>query len=76
MHDTTDRWTQVMLHGMEHDLLVFNMLTFAMFDYWVGETLVSVLMTYVFEMLVVHIRARLGTRNLAQKSLVDERFLS
>eukprot|EP00936_MAST-01D_sp_MAST-1D-sp1_P000559 g559.t1 len=76
MHDTTDRWTQVMLHGMDHDLLVFNMLTFAMFDYWVGETLVSVLMTYIFEMLVVHIRSRLGTRNLAQKSLVDERFLS
>ena len=71
-----DVWTKQVFYGMEHDLLLFNMITFAMFDYWVGETMVSVLMTYLFEMLLCGVRNRWGQGNLASKTMIDPRFLT
>ena len=74
--DTKGIWTKQVFYGMEHDLLLFNMITYAMFDYWLQETMSSVLITYLVEKLVVGIRQQWGASNLATKTMIDSRFLT
>jgi meckelin len=79
------RWTMVTFLGVEYDLFIFNVLTFAVIDLWVGDNLepdyhtgahvVSAFVTYLVEMLIRYIRDAFGGRNVNEKTLVDDRFL-
>jgi len=73
--DPAHEWTRCLLYGVESELLLFNILTFAMCDLWFDDSLVSVVLTYLMEQLVVGVRSSFGQKNLAEKTLIDERFL-
>jgi len=61
--------------GNEGDLLLFNILTYSVCDIWFSNTAVSLLLTFLMEMIVVTIRRHYGQSNIASKTMVDERFL-
>lgn len=73
--DTEARFESVLFRGVEMDLLIFNMLTFAVCDLWFGNTLVSAFLTVLVNELVNYVRVSWGTSNIAAKTLVDDRFL-
>mmetsp|Transcript_23061 Transcript_23061/g.30118 ORF Transcript_23061/g.30118 Transcript_23061/m.30118 type:complete len:278 (+) Transcript_23061:257-1090(+) len=75
LEDKNLSFTSVMLMGIEMDLLLFNILTFCMSDIWFGNTMTSVLLTYLLDKLFMCIRVLWGRKNLVGKTLVDERFL-
>uniref|UniRef100_A0A7S1CKP3 Uncharacterized protein n=1 Tax=Bicosoecida sp. CB-2014 TaxID=1486930 RepID=A0A7S1CKP3_9STRA len=74
--DTEARFEQVLFRGVETDLLIFNILTFAVCDLWFGNTLVSAFLTVLVNELLNYVRLSWGVDNIAAKTLVDDRFLS
>jgi len=61
--------------GIEYDLLIMNILTHAVFDIWTGNVAVALLMTYLVNGLFVTLRKRWGEINLANRTMIDDRFL-
>jgi meckelin len=66
---------RVFLMGREFDLLLMDLLVYAMFDLTTQNTLYSAFFTYLFNKVVVYCRAKFGEWNLSRKTLVDSRFL-
>ena len=64
------------MYGLEYDLLLFNILTYSVVDLRWNDTLLSVLLTYLMEIFVVGLRGMYGHRNLAEKTMLDDRFLT
>ena len=73
--DPTRRYASVLLLGIEHQLLLLNVLTLAVMAMWTESATVAAATVYLVDWAVSQTRAHLGERNLAKKSLVDERFL-
>ena len=73
--DADFRFTETLFLGVELDLLLFNILTFAVTDLMYDNTMASIVTTYLAELLVITVRQELGQANLASKTLVDDRFL-
>jgi hypothetical protein len=48
---------------------------FCCFDLWLESHATSALATFLLEKLLLAIRARYGSRNIARNTLVDARFL-
>lgn len=74
------KFTSCTFLGQEYHLMLFNILTWAVFDLWVGDTavnnpVISALMTYLFDQLLRYVRSSFGAINVNQKTLVDDRFL-
>jgi len=65
---------QVLLCGVEYDLLLFEILLYSVVDL-AGNTPVSLLVTFIVGKLLKIIRAQWGQKNLSNKTLVDGRFL-
>ena len=61
--------------GIERDWFIVSALYFAILDYMFSNTFVSVLVTYLTNLLVVALRGYFAKINIAAKSLVDEKFL-
>ena len=72
---TENRFLQVVFLGIEADLWIHNVLTFNIFDLTIGNTAVSILMTYLMHLGLVWLRGAFGQANVANKTLVDDRFL-
>jgi len=72
---TENRFLKVVFLGIEPDLWMHNVLTFNVFDVTVGNTAVSILMTYLMHLGLVWLRGAFGQANVANKTLVDDRFL-
>jgi len=70
-----NNFLRVVFLGIETDLWIHNVLTFNIFDLTVGNTSVSILMTYLMHLLLVWLRGAFGQANVANKTLVDDRFL-
>merc|ERR1711871_938706 len=68
-------YTKLMFLGMEKDLCLHNILTHAICDLWFGDTMTSILLVYLVELLLRHIRGYYGQANVSSKTLVDDRFL-
>lgn len=68
-------YTSTFFLGIERDLLLLNILAYSLFDLWFNSTILSCLMTYLLEQLLVSIRLEKGKDLLAKKTLVDKRFL-
>ncbi len=73
------QFLQVTFHGIELDLIILDVLTYSvvnlMFDNSNGNPYVSALVTYGMHLIRTFLRRFFGTRNLAKKSFIDQRFL-
>jgi Meckelin (Transmembrane protein 67) len=75
MLDRGYRFERVMWRGIELDLLVWDMLVYCFTDYFQQSPTLSAVVTLVANMALQYLRKELGQRNIARKTLVDERFL-
>lgn len=66
---------ELVFRGVEVDIIVFEMLTWAVFDIFIGKPLVSALITYLLWRLLVVVREHFGQKNTAKKTLIDDKFL-
>lgn len=77
--DTSMAWTQQLFAGYEMDFLIFNVLTFGVVNYGMsgqaGGTFIAALVTYLLQEVLIYARNFYGENNLAEKTLVDQRFL-
>lgn len=62
--------------GNEWDLILLNILTYSVCDLWWGSSALSLLLTYLLDTFLVLLRRYFGERNMALKTMVDERFLA
>jgi meckelin len=77
--DTRSSWTSVLFAGHEADFLIFNILTFAIVDHSLrgqpGSVFIAAIVTYLVQNAVDYLRSSYGETNLANKTMVDQRFL-
>lgn len=66
---------RVFLMGKEFNLLLMDLLVFALIDYTAKNTFLAAFITYLWSKFGVWIRSKLGELNLSRKILVDKRFL-
>jgi hypothetical protein len=45
--DRHNEWTDCLVYGNEHDTILFNILTYLVCDLWFGDTVTSILLTYL-----------------------------
>ena len=64
-----------LFYGQEYTLLIFFILLYSVVDAAGGSTPVAVLVTFLVHRAVEMVRSWLGQRNIANKTLVDNRFL-
>ncbi|KAK6185155.1 hypothetical protein SNE40_007450 [Patella caerulea] len=74
-NDNGHSFDQVLLFGNEITLILFDILFFCMVDHIATNFVLAGIITYLATELVTMIRVAGGKRNLARKTLVDERFL-
>ena len=78
--DKYNSFTKTLFLGVEFDLMLFNILTWAVVDLWAGDDtghnhVLAAFITYLSNALIIYIRQELGQRNLHSKTMIDERFL-
>jgi len=73
--DRDFEYTKTLFLGIETDLLLLNILSYSLFDFWFNVTAVSCLLTFLLDWLLKIIRKQWGTALLSKKTLLDERFL-
>ena len=73
--DRNFEYCKMLFYGREMELLLMNVLAYSLFDLWFGSTAVSILLTYLLDFIFVFARNRMGTSNIASKTLIDSRFL-
>lgn len=73
--DRQFKYTSVLFLGREVELLLFNILTYSVFDMWVENTCVAILCCYLFDYALTYIRHTYGTALVSGKTLIDDRFL-
>lgn len=78
--DPQKQFTQILLRGMEFKLLTFNILFFAVLDLFTpylaaNATYLNLFIIYVTNKLIAAARHYFGRRNMAKKTLIDERFI-
>uniref|UniRef100_A0A8C5A1S6 Transmembrane protein 67 n=1 Tax=Gadus morhua TaxID=8049 RepID=A0A8C5A1S6_GADMO len=74
-NDESHSFSDVLFYGNEATLLIFDTLFFCVVDLGSQSFVLAAVLTYVQQMIFRWIRGVLGRRNLANKTLVDERFL-
>ena len=74
-NDDGRSFNSVLFYGNEWTLLLFDVLLFAIVDLIATDYVLAGFLTYLIDRLVTHLRDSFGRRNLARKTLVDERFL-
>ncbi|CAL8290844.1 unnamed protein product [Merluccius merluccius] len=74
-NDESHSFSDVLFYGNEATLLIFDTLFFCVVDLGSQSFVLAAILTYVQQMIFCWIRSALGRRNLASKTLVDERFL-
>lgn len=65
----------VLFYGETWNLMLFNILSIAIFDFWWDNTVLSLFLAYLSDCALVVVRTLFGNVNLASKTLVDDRFL-
>ncbi|KFP71627.1 Meckelin, partial [Acanthisitta chloris] len=68
-------YNDVLYYGNETTLLIFDILFFSIVDLASQSFVLAAILTYLQQEIFGFIRNRLGQKNLAAKTLVDERFL-
>merc|ERR1712034_80455 len=65
----------ILFFGNEFTLFAFNVLVFSIVDFSTGNTVLAVVVTWLVYSILSKMRCAGGKKNLAQKTMVDERFL-
>eukprot|EP00741_Cyanophora_paradoxa_P020949 tig00021319_g20224.t1 len=73
--DRGQSWRRTIFEGAEYDLLILNILVYTVIDFATTNTPVAVVVTYFVEWALNYLRDHFGTRNIARKALIDEKFL-
>lgn len=75
--DHSFRWERLIFRGIEADLAAWDALLFCVVDYALGcSPTAAALTTYILSTAVAQARRWAGQRNVAYKTLVDNRFLT
>ena len=75
LEDPAGRFKQLLLAGREYDLVVLSVLTYGTFDMVFQDTFVAIFATYLVDLAVRFARRELAKRNIAAKTLIDDRLL-
>jgi len=75
LEDVSGRFKRLLLAGREADMVLLAVLTYATLDMATSSTFVAIFATYAIDVAVRAVRAELATRNIAAKTLLDDRFL-
>ena len=75
-NDDSRTFTDTLLYGQEWSLLILNLLWFLVID-WLSNwnIILAATATYFLDILIVMVRDTLGKKNIARKTMVDEKFL-
>lgn len=75
-NDDSRTFTDILLYGQEWSLLILNLLWFLVID-WLSNwnIILAATATYFLDILIVMVRDTLGKKNIAWKTMVDEKFL-
>mmetsp|Transcript_9609 Transcript_9609/g.14740 ORF Transcript_9609/g.14740 Transcript_9609/m.14740 type:complete len:134 (+) Transcript_9609:1814-2215(+) len=68
-------WTSVIFLGNDWELLLHEILTYAVADIWFKSTFLSILLTYLLHHAIRIVRLLCGEQNISDRTLVDKRFL-
>lgn len=74
-NDEAHTFSNVLYYGNEATLLIFDTLFFCVVDLGSQSFVLAAMLTYVQQVIFRFLRNSLGRKNLANKTLVDERFL-
>ncbi|XP_074646221.1 meckelin-like isoform X2 [Tubulanus polymorphus] len=74
-NDDGHSFDHVLFYGNESTLLTFDIFLFCVVDLISQNFILAAIITYLIDQLLVLVRDSLGKKNLARKTLVDERFL-
>uniref|UniRef100_A0A7N8X8J7 Transmembrane protein 67 n=1 Tax=Mastacembelus armatus TaxID=205130 RepID=A0A7N8X8J7_9TELE len=74
-NDEAHSFSDMLFYGNESTLLIFDTLFFCVVDLGSQSFVLAAVLTYVQQMIFCLIRNILGRKNLAKKTMVDERFL-
>uniref|UniRef100_A0A674DXJ7 Transmembrane protein 67 n=1 Tax=Salmo trutta TaxID=8032 RepID=A0A674DXJ7_SALTR len=74
-NDESHSFSDVLFYGNEATLLIFDTLFFCVVDLGAQSFILAGVLTYFQQMIFRLIRNGIGRRNLANKTLVDQRFL-
>ena len=74
-NDDGRSFNSVLFYGNEWTLLLFDILFFALVDFIATDYVLAAVLTYIASKIISAARNSFGRRNLARKTLVDERFL-
>ncbi|OWK61420.1 Meckelin [Lonchura striata] len=74
-NDEGHSFTDVLYYGNETTLLIFDILFFSVVDLASQSFVLAAILTYLQQEIFRFIRNTLGQKNLASKTLVDQRFL-
>jgi len=75
LEDHTGRFKRLLLAGRESDMVLLGVLTYALLDMATANTFVAIFAAYAMDVGVRKVRAELATKNIAAKTLLDDRFL-
>ena len=75
-NDDSRTFTDILLYGQEWSLLILNLLWFLVIN-WLSNwnIILAATATYFLDILIVMVRDTLGKKNIARKTMVDEKFL-
>ncbi|XP_040290242.1 meckelin [Bufo bufo] len=74
-NDENHSFSDVLFYGHESTLLIFDTLFFCVLDIMSQNFVLAAVITYLQQECFRHIRGAIGQKNLASKTLIDERFL-
>ncbi|XP_072007644.1 meckelin isoform X2 [Engystomops pustulosus] len=74
-NDESHSFSDVLFYGHESTLLIFDTLFFCIVDIMSQNFVLAAIITYLQQEFFRRIRGAIGQKNLASKTLVDERFL-
>ncbi|XP_046906171.1 meckelin [Hypomesus transpacificus] len=74
-NDESHSFSDMLFYGNEATLLIFDTLFFCVVDLGAQSFTLAAVLTYLQQMIICLIRNAFGRRNLANKTLVDQRFL-
>lgn len=75
-NDDSRIFTDILLYGQEWSLLLLNLLWLLVID-WLSNwnIILAATVIYFLDILIVMVRDSLGKKNIARKTMVDEKFL-
>ena len=75
-NDDSRTFTDILLYGQEWSLLLLNLLWLLVID-WLSKwnIILAATVIYFLDILIVMVRDSLGKKNIARKTMVDEKFL-